>query len=274
MKRGREHKGTIRQKTTHCGKRGEKERYREIDIYASFDIKNKTRGPKINKSTLKQKKLNDKRARRYFNQLVQTNFKENDLHISLTYNEKHKPETLEAAEKNLDNFLRRLKRKRAAAGLEPLKYVAVTEHGGKGGRIHHHLIVNGGLSRDDVEATWATGGRGKKKGEPLGYANADRLQLDPKRGLEALTAYLMKDPKGRKRWSQSRNLLKPWESISDTAISGKALDTLLTAPEDSQDTAAILQKLHKGYHLLEMKREYIEEVGLWYITAKMYKPPS
>lgn len=274
MKRGRETKGTIRQKTTHCGKRGEKERYREIDIYASYDIKNRIRGPKLKESTLKQKKLNDKRARRYFNQLIQTNFTEKDLHVSLTYKEKYKPETLETAQKDLENFIRRLKRKRAAAGLDPLKYVAVTEHGGKGGRIHHHIIINGGLDRDEIEATWSTGGKGKKAGESLGYANADRLQLDEKRGLEALSNYLMKDPKGRKRWSQSRNLTKPWESISDTAISGRTLDKLLTVPEDSQDTSAIFEKLHKGYKLLSMKREYIEEVGLWYITAKMYKPPS
>lgn len=265
-------RGVIRQKTTHCGKRGRKERYREVDIYASFDVNNRSRKPKSKTSSPKQKNLNDKRARRYFNQLVHANFAENDLHVSLTYSEDNKPESLEAAERHAGNFIRRLKRKREAAGLSPLKYIVVTEYGGKEGRVHHHLIVNGGLSRDDVEAAWTAGRKGHKN--KLGYANADRLQPDFKRGFEALTGYLMKDPKGRKRWSQSRNLIKPWATISDTAVNSKTLNKLLTAPEDCYETAEIFRRLHKGYELFEMKREYNEEYGLWHISAKLYKRPG
>ena len=34
----------------------------------------------------------------------------------------------------------------AGAGLE-LKYVYTTEYGRKSGRVHHHLVINGGIDR-------------------------------------------------------------------------------------------------------------------------------
>ena len=51
-------------------------------------------------------------------------------------------------------------------GLPPLKYIVVTERGKKGGRIHHHITVNGGIDRDELESLWG-----------LGYANSRRLQF-------------------------------------------------------------------------------------------------
>ena len=55
-------------------------------------------------------------------------------------------------------------------------------------RIHHHIIMNGGQSRDEVEMMWTVERINWRKynTEPeymdqvkkLGWVNADRLQLD------------------------------------------------------------------------------------------------
>ncbi len=45
----------------------------------------------------------------------------------------------------MQNFIRRVKRYRQKHDLPELKYVAVTEVGEKSGRIHHHIVMSGGI---------------------------------------------------------------------------------------------------------------------------------
>lgn len=68
--------------------------------------------------------------------------------------------------------------------MPPLKYMIVTAYTTKRNsetpvRIHHHIIMNGGLDRDVVEDLWRKRRRkGQKKGDKIGFCNADRLQAD------------------------------------------------------------------------------------------------
>ena len=87
------------------------------------------------------------------------NFGIGDLHVSCTYNAKNLPDSVEEAERIVSNYLRRIAYRRNKLGLPPLKYILVTEYkfakdGEQIKRIHHHIIMNGGLSRDDVEMMW------------------------------------------------------------------------------------------------------------------------
>lgn len=88
----------------------------------------------------------------------------------------------------MTNYLRRIAYRRNKLGLEPLKYILVTEYkytkdGQSIKRIHHHIIMNGGLDRDDVEMMWTKDRiNWKKTSDPeyrasikqLGWVNADR----------------------------------------------------------------------------------------------------
>ena len=73
----------------------------------------------------------------------------------------------------------------------------------------------GGLDRDVVEELWRKRKRkGQKKGDRIGYCNADRLQAD-ENGIAALCTYLVKQAGGKKRWSSSHNLKKPTSRAND-----------------------------------------------------------
>ena len=151
----------IREKKIFCG-----DHYREVDIF-TYTTEQKTaanrgkRSKKVQESEPKQKNLNDKNARRYFVQLGNLNFGDDPdaLHVSATYSAKYLPATVEDAEKEVSNYLRRVAYARKKAGLPPLKYILVTAYttkrnGGKPTRIHHHIVMNGGLDRDTVEELW------------------------------------------------------------------------------------------------------------------------
>lgn len=220
----------IRQKTIHCGKN-----YREIDIYQYTATQKKTaRGKRSKKKKVsppKQKNLNEKNARRFFKQKLKTNFKEGDYHVVLTYQKKNLPKSEEEAERNMKNFLARLSRLRKKNGLPPLKYMYVTESP----RMHHHLVTNGeGLTAVEICDLWRTPKkRGQKKGTMIGIANADYLwELDG--GLDPLGEYLMKNPKGKKRWHSSKNLINPEYRTNDEKFSRHKIARLANEPFDRE----------------------------------------
>lgn len=200
----------MREKKIYCGKH-----YREVDIYpyTAAQLTASTRGKrskKIKETEPKQKNLNDKNARRYFTQTANLNFGSDPeaLHVTATYSGKYLPDTVEQAEQEATNFLRRVQYRRKKEGLPPLKYMIVTAYTTKRNsetpvRIHHHIIMNGGLDRDVVEDLWRKRRRkGQKKGDKIGFCNADRLQAD-ENGIAALCTYLVKQGCGKKRWNSS-----------------------------------------------------------------------
>lgn len=115
-------KNFIREKRIYCG-----EEYLEVDIVAVTNMPEAGKGKK-GKSSQAQKNLNDKRSKRRFVQIANTNFGTNDFHISATYNNEHLPMSLEEAEKNVHNYLDRIKRKMKRETGEDLKYMLVTEY--------------------------------------------------------------------------------------------------------------------------------------------------
>ena len=115
----------IREKKIYCGKQ-----YREVDIFSYTDTQYRasqrgTRSRKIKESEPKQKNLNDKNARRYFVQTANLNFGDDPgaLHVSATYSGKYLPPTVEEAEREVTNYLRRVQYQRKKQGLPPLKYI-------------------------------------------------------------------------------------------------------------------------------------------------------
>ena len=145
----------IREKKIYCGTE-----YLEVDIYPytqNQKIRKGKRAKKKKESLLTQKNLNDKNARRKFIQIGEANFGKGDISLTLTYSDEMLPKTIEEAEKEVQNFLRRVKRARQKEGLESLKYMLVTSYRDEEGemvRVHHHILMNKGLDRDQLEGLW------------------------------------------------------------------------------------------------------------------------
>ena len=276
-----------REKKIDCGG------YREVDIIPRTDNAERAvkgrRGKRQRVSEPKQKDLNEKNSKRYLVQLGNGNFGAGDLHVTLTYSAKHLPWTVGEAERRIGNYLNRVAYRRKKLGLPPLKYILVTEYGyakddpdhqGRPVRIHHHVIMNAGLDRDEVEMMWtaerinwrkydADHGYGDTV-ERMGYANADRIQTN-ENGIEALCRYVMKNPRGKKRWSSSRNLIRPVEQPpADHKHTKKKVEALAKSTDQGRD---FFQKQFPGYTIAEIKPEYYEETG-WHIYLKMWKKPG
>ena len=123
-----------------------------------------TRAKKKEASTLAQQTYNDKRAKRYHVQLVNTNFGKRDFSWTGTYDDDHLPGPGDTKRADLDfsNFIKRLYRWCDKNGVQRPKWVAATEYttvdeaGKVCGRHHHHAIIQHteGLDRDVLEDLW------------------------------------------------------------------------------------------------------------------------
>ena len=230
----------------------------EIEIYPISKIERKQKRKKKEKeSQRKQKNLNDKNAKKHLIRLLNTNFTDKDLSVTLTYDKENLPQTEEEAKKDVSNYLRRIKTYRKRQGLEDLKYIAVIEYkehgeGKKAIRLHHHIVISG-VDRDIAEQLW-------KKGR----ANADRLKAD-EFGYEGLARYISKDPKGNKRWTQSRNLKQPIIKVNDYKYSGRKVYEIARGDKD------ILINNYTDYLLNEYKQEVNDITAGIHINIKMRK---
>lgn len=185
----------------------------------------------------RQTRYNRERARRRLALLMDANFGKNDLHVTLTY--RGTPPDYEQARKDVRNYLRAVKRMREKAGLPEMKYIYVLEEEGADGekrRIHVHLMMTGGISREALEEKW---GRG--------YANCDRLQPEEGTGLLELARYFTKleREKHRRAWSASKNLRQPRTTVSRTRMSNARVRRL--CQEMSGSAAEVMGKLYPGY---------------------------
>lgn len=162
--------------------------------------------------------VNDRNARKKFERLAECNFQPGrDYAMSLTY-AGAAPEDPQQCDRDLRNYLSRINRARKKAGLGKAKCIAVVEYGKKG-RLHHHLLIEGGLDRDTMERLWGKG-----------YANCDRIQ-DGSAGMTALIRYMTKGfsakrDKGRHRYYYTRNLKQPRITESRTRISRRQAERI------------------------------------------------
>ena len=266
-----------REKKIDCGD------YREVDIINRTDNAEQAAKGKRRKrhkvSAPKQQELNDKNAKRYLVQLGNGNFGKGDYHITCTY--AVLPESVAAAEKRVQRYLARIAYRRMVMGLEPLKYILVTEYkytkdGTAIRRVHHHIIVNGGIDRDLLELMWTdTRINWRRVDNPdyrdsiqrTGWCNVDRIQPN-ENGIEALCKYVLKDPQGKKRWSSSRNLIRP-EMLppADKKYRPRQIENLVKSPDGGR---AFFEKQYRDYHITHIEPVYYDETG-WHVYLKMWR---
>jgi hypothetical protein len=233
----------------------------ECEIYPAFGKEEtaRLRAAKKNVTPAKQKILNDKRARRHLILLADANFTEKDIHLTLTYRTEV---SLAQCRKDVRNFLLRVKRYRAKHGMEELKYIWTIEgtreirQGAGVGRIHVHMLMNGGVSREKLEEIWE-----------LGYANADRLQ-PTERGLEEIASYIIKEAKDKgRKFAASRNLTQPKRRATDARTSNRTVK--LMAQDMRCEAKEQMERMYPAYTFVEMKIYYSDVIDGVYIRALM-----
>lgn len=212
----------------------------------------------------KQAALNDKRAQIYFDRLANTNFGVNDYFATLTYTDDHLPSSIEEGEKNMDRFIPRLRKLYDSLGV-PFRYIYVTAYRtdktGEPVRMHHHILLPGGVDRDLIENLWrAKSSKPGKLGDRLGYANVKKLQYDGN-GISATCAYLMKQPKEglNRRWHASIGLKKPTVTEpNDDKFNFTDLKKIVDENADTPDVA-FWERNYPGW-TLQASREYAYNV--------------
>lgn len=225
---------------------------------------------------------NERHSRNNLRQLIVHNFGAGDYYLTPTY--AGKPPPLEDALRQCANFITRLKRLYAKYGLE-LKAVYVTEGGrpkedGENTRVHHHIVINGGVPRDEIEKCWQ--GRQDKTAESRrGYCNASVIQpQEDDRGCERIAEYMAKSRtkgqgKGLHRWNGTRNLKRPQETIVDNKFSRKRTGELLdlvkakqaVKQEQSEELRRILEKRYDR-ELIDIISTVNPVTGRVYISAR------
>ena len=238
-----------REKIYECGD------YMESHIYPVYR-KAGVRKRKANPTKECQKKLNQIHRENNCIRIAHANFTSNDMRLALTYDKNHLPLSDEQAAKELTNFIRRLRRFRKKKNLPDLKYIAVTEKGKKSGRYHHHLIINGGLSPQEIISLW---GRG--------YVRTDALQFNED-GISDLVRYMLKKPESSKKsWNSSKNLIHPQPKERDGRLSARRIRELARDTHNNRE----YEKYYDGYCFSKADVVFNDINGGVYIYARFYK---
>lgn len=218
--------------------------------------------------------MNDKNARKYIIRLINENFTEKDIWITLTYTEGEEPETMEEAIRNMQNYISRLNYRRRKKGLKNARYVYITEYSPDDEiRWHHHLVMDGALDMDTVESVWKKGKRNETR-----RLNPDEF------GLTGMGNYITKDKnrkKHEKRWNSSKGLKqfrvrkvhskRPDETKGSYKPIAKYVDGFVRNQKTLEEQ---LQKWYPDKHFLDSEIFYNDFNGMFYIRARMRRGPD
>lgn len=267
-----------REKIYKCGD------YLDLQVYPVFAKAQGRRKKRYKPTSEMQARLNQRNAEKELTRILNANFTEDDISVTLTFRDEFLPDTYEDAEKMALNFLRRVKRLRGKKKLPELKRVMIPGPG----RFHFHIPLNGGLTDKEIQRLW-----------PYGYCNIIHFEFD-ENGIEGHARYIAKQfenegdidifsmfdidevtgevtekegkaaerRKGKRRYSCSKNIIRPEPEEKDGRISAARVEELATVDSSSR---AIFEKLYPGYCLSECKPYYNDDNGGWYIRVKMYR---
>ena len=239
-----------REKSYKCGD------YKEVYVYPVYATTSRGGGrrKKANPTGEAQARLNKRISENNLVRLLNANFTSSDLAFDLTYRDDQNPSTDKQALRELQNFLRRLKRYRKQHGLPPLKYISVTERCERGA-VHHHLVINGGVGINVLALLWGKG-----------YTKATPLQLD-ETGLVAKGRYMAKQALCYKLFNASKNLNRPQPTSRDGRLSQrKAMDLCMDIYNKER-----FESMYEGYTFAEANSFYNEINGGIYLCIRLYK---
>lgn len=217
--------------------------YRYEDLVSTYVIP-KGRTKQMELTSEARQRATDERKLRELEMLANNNFTAADMHLTLTYRREARSDKQVNAD--VRNFLRRLQRARQKAGLPPAKYIGRIEGSDEEyKRRHVHLMISGGMPREEVEAIW-----------DKGWCNMDRLQPGDE-GLRPLVRYIFKGYRGARdrygrahcRYIRSRNLVKPKTRITQCRLSNRRIRAIVADMGDK--LREVLEKANPGYKLVD-----------------------
>lgn len=232
----------------------------EAQMYPSFCHKaDIPRTKKKRESKPSQRNLNDKNSRRYLIRLANINFGKGDLWCTFGWDDGHKPSDVEAAKKDITNFIRRINRRQKKAGRKNIKYIYVLAFDDYA-RPHFHIIMTGkGIDRDELEALWGKCER----------PNTRRIKPDDNFLITGLGTYISNNPHGSKRWCPSKNLQKPAEpSRSYSKFKKRKVERMA---RDYEVLRTEMEKAYPGFTFLDAETRYNGVTAAFYIYARMVR---
>ena len=241
----------------------------DAEVFPVFGVgqKARLRRARSQQTSRAQQTANEERSRIRLIQLVEANFTKEDISIGLDYAGK-KP-SIEKVDRDLKTFFEKVRRRRRKYGLPELKYIAaiggdeMPSKGYSGTRPHAHVIMNGGIDRDELEEMWKHG-----------RANCDRLQPRDE-GLGGISVYFTKQmqdrppKKGVKKYRTSRNLKQPIRRTRDAKMPNSRVRRIAYDFENQAKT--VMEKLYPGYVLQQCSVRYSDVVAGVYIRCVMRK---
>lgn len=243
------------------------------------------RAAKKNQTKEAQERANHARSIRREILLAEANFTSRDYFLHLTY--KGAEPSFERAEKDVRNFLGRVKYLRKKRGLEDLKYIAVIEDGEGKKRIHAHMLISGGIHRDELERIWnssTVSGGGIIKAELLDtenglegaivymakelWAKGYRNQPDEDE-IDGIARYMVNHVTRKRSWRNSRNLTQVYPTTSASKFSNRKVK--LIARDFQAEAREIMERTYPGYRFIRCAVYYSDITDGVYIRAVMRK---
>lgn len=176
------------------------------------------RAQKRNKTSEKQKLLNQKNAWRLLMRQLAANFPTagSAIIVTLTYDNRYIPKYRRPGDcrnkvtEHIRSFLKRLRKLRTAAGLPmPVAFYSIEVLTAKSGRWHIHLVLdNTGKDYDMIRKAWIYGSMEDFK----------LLRTDKEKNWETQAKYMTKESRecqddlcrpGLKSWSHTKNIKQP-----------------------------------------------------------------
>ncbi len=247
----------------------------EVEIYPEFTSMDQIPEEGRKKDNRRaQKNLNDKNARKYVTRLINNNFGDGDIWLTLTYRPGEEPENMEDAIHNMQNYIGRINYRRKKREMDIAKYVYITEFSPESEiRWHHHVVMDGGLDMDTVEEVWTKGDRNRAR-----RINRDEF------GLTGMSCYMTKEKnrkKNERRWNSSKNLKKfqvrKVRSKRPEARSGNYRKISSYINGFVKDRAVLEGQVKKWYpdkQYLDSAVYYNDFNGMFYIHVRMRRGPD
>ncbi len=187
-----------------------------------YGIKGEKRNPKQKPTEEAVAKANERAAERKLYRLLVANFTDEDHFLTLTYRKEDRPE-VDESRMILKRFFEKLRKAYRRAGRE-LKYIITTEWNGKS--IHHHIVISDipGFEKL-IRSAWQYGAARSE----LLYEDRDYQGLAEYMIKETRETFRDKDNPYRQRYSCSRNLVKPIETVK--VISANSWREMPSVPE-------------------------------------------
>lgn len=221
-----------------------------------------------------QQIVNDRRTFKYLRMVMQGNFGKDDYYMTLTFKmaEIPMPENVEDAKRHLGNFLDKVRRRYKKKEID-CKYIWVMEYELDGDsdyltKVHFHVVMNRGISRETIEDCWSIG-RGKAK-KTLGLINTKRIRVNHDTKLEDLAEYFAKGPrtkKGKKMWNSSRNLERPYKTTNDHKFSQRQLEKMAQSNDEGRP---IIEKKYPDYMITSIQYRFNDYRG-WHLYLRMWR---